>query len=243
MECPNCHHPLTPQHKFCSECGFPVAGTGVEQHDVSVNGAGTSRWAKAAGEYLRFVRNSLAEPAAFSARLGAGVAGHGLATAFFCCLFMTNLFYFTAGNVFTFFMGFLDFFPYGYGFRFGFLSHYVRPLFWIMVLHGITAGSVYAASRIMKSGLSFRDVLARYGSLLAAPAVLFALSSFFAFVGIYRLASFVSALGMIGWLAAAGYTVYSCGSGEQGGLDRFYGALAAFVIAGLSLYLLGELLF
>jgi hypothetical protein len=217
-----------------------VAGTGADQHDASEKGTGTSRLAKAAGDYLRFVRNSLAEPAAFSASLGAGETRHGLATAFFCCLFMTNLFYFTAGNVFTFFMGFLDFVPY----RYGFLYHYVRPLFWIMVLHGITSGSVYAASRIMKSGLSFRDILARYGSLLAAPAVLFALSSFFAFVGIYRLASFVSALGMIGWLAAAGYTVYSCDRGrEQGGLDRFYGALAAFVIAGLSLYLLGELLF
>jgi len=244
MECPRCRHPLVPQQKFCSECGLPVSGQGAAAELEGAGNGNASRLAKALADYGRFVRMSLTAPAAFSAGLGARESRHGWITALLSCLFMANLFYYTAGNAFAAFLGLFDFAPYRYGFRYGFVHFYVRPFVWLAVLHGITAGAVYAASRMMKAGLKFRDILARYGSLLAVPAALFGIASFLALIGVYRLAGIASMLGIAAWLAAAGYTVYGCGGGaERGGLDRLHGALAAFAIVGLAVYLLVNLLF
>lgn len=119
-----------------------------------------------------------------------------------------------------------------------FFSLMIGPFLFTAISLFIIAAIIMIIALLMRSGVYYPDVVARFGALLVLPTVisvlLFILNLTNSTTILYF---FVSLLSMIGLFAAIAFTVYSFYDSAKSGFDPFYAVLLTFIGIGFLVYI------
>lgn len=251
--CHNCSTEVSADSKFCTSCGTQLGeGTSDQVTQAKEEASATAETASATNEYAEqgkelakgywdHLVHMFKSPLRHGKTEGEGNFVNGIITLVLFTLFVTTIFYLllSATNAgiseFNIFGGEVE--------QPGFGETFMKPLLFILLFVGITAGVVFGVAKPSVSELNFKEVIGRFGALMVIPTALMLLSLFFYLIEAYSIFAFILLIAYAAFFTAAAFTIYSYVGQSKKGLDGIYGVLILGVVTLLSLQFIFENLF
>lgn len=237
MFCSNCGKEIEAGAAFCPHCG---ASTSTESHTVNGETVSTTNQSLEKAKdisknYFGFVMDHLKAPLRHGFSVNKTQWINGLITLIIFLLFSgLSTYLFTRSVVRAY-----DIFGLS---KTSFLDSMILPMLYMAITLAIIMAVIFVVAKLMKSNVSYQDVVARFGTLMLLPTVLMILTFVFTLLKLGTLVAFASAGYGLTWICAIVLTVYSYGKEDNGGLDAYYGILITFLALTIALYLFGETL-
>ena len=260
MNCPRCTNPIEEGSRFCTHCGGKVGGleqaatfeteipsaprtsqpdttyvpqpqqpeqrTNIQDNPYVKQGKEISKM------YFSFALQALKSPYKLSQSAGERDLTNGIISLVLIAL-MLPLYSFIGAKKVT--RGYVDT---------SFFDVVVIPLFVLLIFLLAVTATLFLAAKMMRVDISFKAVMAKFGTIMTLPAVLFLLATISLIIGIYVLSGlfiFIGALTMSYSVTAIVFSLKSHGS--AGGVDAYYGVFITYFIIAILFLILGESIF
>lgn len=254
MNCVKCGHLNDRDARFCESCGANLhvengaqpkqdlyreetAANQSAQPFTSQQGNGQvyiDKTKTVSKLYFSYFMSALKQPVRVAENTGKENLTNGIITMVLFTLMIVLTSYFALKNALgSLMMGELDM-P-----ELSFSSMVVKPFFVIMILLAIISLIIFGAVKLGTSFAGFLDVLARFGTFLVVPTILFVISLLISLIGSYYFIIFFI-LGLIGFSVAITLTINSYKTLSAGGLDVFYRILLANIAIGILFAITGD---
>ncbi|MFD2706967.1 zinc ribbon domain-containing protein [Salibacterium lacus] len=233
MKCQSCGSEWEEGAVFCVYCGTREGEeqekeVSQEQSAATVAGAVGKETAASFGKgYLDFVKHGLQTPVKMAAGLTEKEWVYGLVSLLLFIIFLPLTFFVHLSSI-----------PMGM-IQISFGSGFMQPAFILLLLFAVMLAVIFGALKLMHSGTSFQQIIAVYGSLVTAGAVLTAASLLLALIHVVSL-SFLFLFVSLSVTATALVTTYYLLNKTQSGLDSFYASLGTFCVMGAVTYFIAE---
>lgn len=252
MNCPNCNH-TSDGGKFCGNCGAPLSSS--THSEIATNGptiatqqpqpnAYFQSTKTVSTMYFNFFLQVLKKPYASSQSVGGEHFVNAIITIILYAIFIPLIIYF---GVKSFMNGISDatggIFGNTYSMGPSFTDFVLKPMFGYAVFILLVATFVFAAIMLGKIEVTYKSVIARFGSFLIPFLALFVvaliLSIFNAKIYIFLfLLGFIGSIFIVPPLVIASYKKET-----QGGLDTIYGTLLTYILTFITLAIMTNVLF
>ncbi len=125
--------------------------------------------------------------------------------------------------------------------EFSFSDVVVKPAFYYLLFIAVIAITCFAAIRLGKSVVTFKDVFARFGSFLVVPTGFLIVALILSLLGV-ELSFLFLAFGFLGLFLVVPFTIYSFKKDVPSGLDGVYGTFLTYLVIILLIVLIGDVL-
>ncbi|MCU9612809.1 zinc ribbon domain-containing protein [Caldibacillus lycopersici] len=169
--------------KFCTKCGAPLAESEVAattfaqqattQAAPSANAEILEKGKHVSKQYFSYFVNALKHPASFSNQIDSRSMVNGIITIVLATLFLSLTVYSLAKEIADALMEAVGFFGIGDFDEPSFGSMFLKPFFLILIYFVFLNAVIFGALKLNKVQVSFQDVIARFGTYLVVPTVLF----------------------------------------------------------------------
>ena len=254
MNCVKCGHLNDRDAKFCVSCGANLQvenGVQLNQDLYREEAAANQSAAPFAGQqgngqvyidktktvsklYFSYFMSALKHPVRVAENTGKENLTNGIITMVLFTLMILLTSYFALKNALSSFMMDELELP-----VVSFSSMVVKPFFVLIILLAIISLIIFGAVKLGTSSAGFLDVLARFGTFLVVPTVIFVISLLISLIGSYYFVIFFL-LGLIGFSVAITLTINSYKMQSAEGLDVFYRILLANIAIGILFSIIGD---
>jgi small-conductance mechanosensitive channel len=252
MNCPSCNH-VNQGGTFCENCGTKLTTAAVSQVAASYEQNSTIRSGAsvppASNQYLEatkviskqyfgYFMQVLKKPYQNSQAVGAEHFVNGLITIILFSLIIPLTIYFSAKGMFGGYGGGLfgeASIPFG--------DFVIKPFFAYLIFMLLIAVFSFIAIKLGKVQISFKEVVARFGSFLIPFVAILVIGLIFSilkisFALVILLIALMSAIFIVPTLVIAGFKRNS-----STGLDTIYGILLTYILSFITMAIMGEMLF
>ncbi|KYD09091.1 MULTISPECIES: zinc ribbon domain-containing protein [Heyndrickxia] len=254
MKCPNCQHE-NEGGNFCENCGTrlleqagnEVAASATHPIQTPSEKAQSNQYVEAtkkiSKQYFQYFIQVLKKPYANSHSVGEEHFVNGIITIILYSLFIPFILYFGVKILFSGINRFGSLFGANINAGPPFAETVIIPFFGYLVLTILVITFTFAAIRLGKVQVGYKEVLARFSSFLIPFVAILLIGLIFAiikikfFLAIFLLGFFGSIL-MVPPLVIASYK-----KENHEGLDVIFGSLIIYVLTYLSILIMGDLLF
>ncbi|MET3697861.1 hypothetical protein SAMN05877753_104263 [Bacillus oleivorans] len=269
MICPNCSHE-SEGGKFCVKCGtqLPTASdetvsaqenqpvqatqqvsvTAEEYVSKPASSVQTSQYVEGAKKisksYINTFLHVLKHPYAASVKAGEDQFINGIITIILYSLLIPFIIYFALKGVLGDLNDFgAELFGESMDINPPFADVVIKPFFAYAIFILLVAAFSFAAVKLMKVNASFKEVIARFASLLIPFVTILAVALILSLIKV-SLFIYLLVFGLIGAIfLVPALVVTSYQKQSQEGLDKVYGILIAYVLTFIALRIMGEMLF
>ncbi len=224
MLCPHCGSIIEKQAKFCGECGVYVNQSGAQpavQRSASVVAV-----QKNSGEYIQkgkevgrrfysFALTAAAAPMNASRKVIEADYLNGLIANLLLAFLLPLFSYFTARSLNNGWME-VDI-PFG--------QVVIQPFFYILIFMAVFTVINFAAAKLMKTKVTFKEVVTRYGVFNVLPLGLVTLAVVFALLSATVFSTFLFGVGAGLFALSSLFLIFSLKENSDGGLDVYYALL------------------
>lgn len=260
MNCPRCTNPVEEGSKFCTHCGEKVGGleqaatfetevpsaprtsgsdtpyvpqpqqpeqrTNLQDNPYVKQGKEISKM------YFSFALQALKNPFKLSQTAGERDVTNGIISLVLIALLLP-LYSFIGAKKVT--RGYIET---------SFFDVVIIPLFILLIFLLAVTATLFLAAKMMKVNISFKSVMAKFGTISTIPAALFLLATVSMIIGIYVLSGLLVFIGTLAMFLSVTATVFSLKSNQPaGGVDAFYAVFITYFIIIILFLILGESIF
>jgi hypothetical protein len=254
--CTNCNH-QNDGGKFCENCGSPlvaaatpsVEGTSIPKVVGQPQGStepnqyleGAKQVSKQYGLYFLQV---LKKPYSSSVNVGAEHFTNGLITMFLYSILIPLIVYFALKGVLADVSGLgTDFFGEEVEMDIPFMEVVITPAIAYVAFVLLVATFSFAAIKLGRINVGFKEVVARFGVFLIPAVAILAIGLLFAILKV-KMFVFFTLLGfLILIFLVPPLVIASFKKDSQEGIDVIYGSLITYVLSFVALAIMGDLLF
>ncbi|MGE8204650.1 hypothetical protein ACQKP0_08805 [Heyndrickxia sp. NPDC080065] len=251
MKCQICQHE-NEGGRFCENCGSKLITSTKDETAATVESAHSSSdkvqyfetTKKISNQYFNYFIQVLKKPYASSQSVGSEHFINGIMTIILFSLLIPLIFYFALKGVLA------DFSSYGSNF-FGtpveikppFTDIVIKPFFAYIIFTFLVITFTFASIKLGRINVSYKEVTARFGSLLIPFVSLLAISLIMSILKIkfffyFLLLGFIGSIFMIPPLVIASYK-----KDHQEGVDVIFGSLLTYVLTFISISIMANMLF
>lgn len=248
MICPNCSHE-NEGGRFCIKCGTPlkreinneVASTTetIAQSSPAQPNKYIETTKQASKMYFNYFLQVLKQPYSSSRIIGADQFINGLITMIIYSFLIPLISYFTIKGALN------SYDPYGLGFgsSLPFSDIVLKPTLAYFIFILLVTAFSFLAIRLGKVNVSFKEVMARFGSLLVPTIALFIITLLVSFIEVRWVVPLLF-FGLISSiLLVPPLVITSFKKGMKDGIDIIYGSLITYALTFITLYIMGNMLF
>ncbi|RED64730.1 zinc ribbon domain-containing protein [Cohnella lupini] len=116
----------------------------------------------------------------------------------------------------------------------------VRPFFYLVIIQLLVNSVIFFVLKPGNTGANFREVTARFGTLLVPSVAFFLFALLFSLLDSSTLTSFGIVMGLLSWCVAVCFVIYSFKERHETGLDAFHGVIITFIVTIILIALLGD---
>ncbi|WP_096201568.1 zinc ribbon domain-containing protein [Bacillus sp. FJAT-45350] len=230
MHCPHCGGAVEEGAKFCIHCGNQIAqvgtsntvNTSVKENEYVKQGKEMSK------QYFSFALRALKNPMSFGRTTNGAQLSNGIISLVLFSLLLPLFTYSVANNVGR---GYVDV---------PIFDVVVKPMFMFILFLAALSGIMFVVTKFMKLEVTFRDVVARFGTFVTVPVFLVLVAVILVTLSIYAFAFLLLFIALCCFLLTITSTIYSYPKESKGGLDSFYGVVLAYIIMIILGVMFGE---
>lgn len=122
-----------------------------------------------------------------------------------------------------------------------FFDMVLKPFFIQLIFLLAVTGAIFLVAKMMKVNVTFKDVLAKFGTIMTVAVVFFILANIFILLSIYIFSVILVAIGFVMMTLTIIATILSLKTGNEiGGIDAYYAVFISYIIIGILFLILGE---
>ncbi|WP_026771835.1 zinc ribbon domain-containing protein [Sediminibacillus sp. JSM 1682029] len=245
MHCTKCGSLNEADAKFCAECGSKIASEQLEenQQPAKEEQAATVEPAATAGgsneyvekgkeisqQFFGFAKEALKGPMVASRKVTAADTVNGIIAHVLFALLLPLFSYFTAKS-----------FSNGY-FTIPFGTTVVQPFIYLLIYLAIYTAVVFGVAKLMKSNLTFLEVMSRFGVFNVLPAAVLLVAVIFSLISATAFSLFLFGVSLVLFLASSLAVIFSVKEDAvEGGIDVYYGLIIANIAMVIIFAIIGD---
>ncbi|WP_053218246.1 zinc ribbon domain-containing protein [Virgibacillus senegalensis] len=245
MHCTQCGSLNEAEARFCAECGTKlVSGIQQSQQQANHEQAATVETAATAGgsnEYVEkgkvisrqfffaFAKEALKGPMVASRKVTGADMINGIIAHVLFALLLPLFSYFTAKN---FSSGFITI-PFG--------ATVVQPFIYLLIYLAIYTAVVFGVAKLMKSNVTFVEVMSRFGVFNVLPAAVLLVAVIFSLISATAFSMFLFGVALLLFVASSLAVIFSVKEDNvSGGIDVYYGLIIANIALVIIFAIIGD---
>jgi len=250
--CQNCQHE-NEGGKFCEKCGAPLSSDSYNEAAATASNqsqpvtgqanqyiAGAKNVSKM---YFSYFLEVLKKPYASSVNVGQEHFINGIITIVLYSIFIPLMLYFALKGLFAEMSGFASEFMGETNISVPFTDVVIKPALAYAIFIMLVAVFTYAAVKLGRVNVHFKEVIARFGSFLIPSVAILAIALIFSILKV-KLSIFIALLGFLTSIfLVPPLVIASFKKQSQEGVDVIYGALITYVLTFVALAIMGDMLF
>jgi len=251
-QCQNCQH-LNEGGKFCEKCGSPLhfgtfneaaATTTIQTQPVDSQANQYLEGAKNVSKrYFSYFIEVLKKPYASSVNVGQEHFINGIITIVLYSIFIPLMLYFALKGFLAEMSGLASDFMGETGISVPFTDVVIKPTIAFAVFIFLVACFTFAAVKLGRVNVNFKEVIARFGSFLIPSVAILAVALIFSILKV-KLSIFIAFLGVLTSIFLVPPLVIASFKKQfQDGVDVIYGALITYVLSFLAIAIMVDMVF
>jgi len=247
LYCSNCGALNKNEANFCVNCGHPLTQPdapaqkedALTQHDSVEKGNEFAQPSPSHDQhnapkkmflnYWEYFKTALKRPVPVSEKMTKNESLYGFVTILIFAFLIPLMIYFALRRELGSFMYY----------EIGFADIVIKPVFFILLMIFLVISIMFGVLNIGNSSADFKEIVARFGTLLVTPSLLLGIAFIFSLLDSEILVVFLY-LGLIGFSFVIPLTIYGYKKNESSGLDAFYATFLTYIGFVLALFLLGK---